>query len=152
MKCKTRNLLKKSPLFFTSVKVSVIKAVNHSYNHDNRNNLRPRHDYLIRYAYFVKYYLERFTSISDPEKWTTNVVQRKNRWNVISNNTWHCFVNDVTKHVFLNGEGLQKLILGIYTRGSGWGEGGECTNVSCQLKFRPLVSCQLNFRLFVSCS
>ena len=34
-------------------------------------------------------------------------------WNVISKNTWHCFVNDVTKHVFLNGEGLQTLILGI---------------------------------------
>ena len=34
---------------------------------------------------------------------------------MISNNTWHCFVNDATKHVFLNGEGLQTLILGIFT-------------------------------------
>ena len=31
-----------------------------------------RHDYLIKYAYLVKCYLERFTSIIDPEKWTTN--------------------------------------------------------------------------------
>ena len=38
-----------------------------------------RHDYLIKYAY-----------ISDPEKWTTNVVQRKkkkNTWNVFLKNT-----------------------------------------------------------------
>ena len=35
--------------------------------------------------------------------------------NVISNNTWHRFVNDVTKHVFLNWEGLQTLILGIFS-------------------------------------
>ena len=27
-----------------------------------------RHDYLIKYAYFVKCYLNRFASISDPEK------------------------------------------------------------------------------------
>ena len=27
----------------------------------------------------------------------------------------HCFVNDATKHVFLNGEGLRTLILGIFT-------------------------------------
>ena len=36
-----------------------------------------RHDYLIKYTYFVKCYLKRFASISDPEKWTTNVAQRK---------------------------------------------------------------------------
>ena len=35
------------------------------------------HDYLIKYAYFSKCYLERFASISAPEKWTTNVSQRK---------------------------------------------------------------------------
>ena len=34
-----------------------------------------RHDYLIKYTYFVKCYLKRFASISDPEKWTTNVAQ-----------------------------------------------------------------------------
>ena len=38
-----------------------------------------RHDYRIKYAYFVKCYLERFASISDPEKWTTNVAQRKKK-------------------------------------------------------------------------
>ena len=31
----------------------------------------------IKYAYFSKCYLERFASISTPEKWTTNVAQRK---------------------------------------------------------------------------
>ena len=36
-----------------------------------------RHDDLIEDAYFVKCYLERFASFSDPEKWTTNVAQRK---------------------------------------------------------------------------
>ena len=36
-----------------------------------------RHDYLIKYAYFSKCYLERMASISAPEKWTTNVAQRK---------------------------------------------------------------------------
>ena len=36
-------------------------------------------------------------------------LNEKNAWNVISNNTWHRFVNDVTKHVFLNGEGSQSL-------------------------------------------
>ena len=36
-----------------------------------------RYDYVIKYAYFVKCYLERFASISDPEKWTTNVAQRR---------------------------------------------------------------------------
>ena len=43
--------------------------------------------------------------------------KKKNTWNVIWNNSWLliCFVNDVTKHVFLNGEGLQTLILGIFT-------------------------------------
>ena len=41
--------------------------------------LRPlRHEStFIKYAYFVKCYLEQFASISDPEKWTTNVTQRK---------------------------------------------------------------------------
>ena len=59
-----------------------------------------RHYYRIKYAYFVKCYLERFVSISDPEKWTTNVAQRKKKtWKVVPNNTWHCFVNDVTKSV-----------------------------------------------------
>ena len=77
-------------------------------------------DYLIKYAYFVKCCFNQFASISDPEKWTKNVAQRKkkkNTWNVIWNNSWLliCFVNDVTKHVFLNGEGLQTLILGIFT-------------------------------------
>ena len=36
-----------------------------------------RDDYLIKYAYFSKCYLERFAPISAPEKWTTNVAQRK---------------------------------------------------------------------------
>ena len=33
--------------------------------------------HLIKYAYFSKCYLEQFASISAPEKWTTNVAQRK---------------------------------------------------------------------------
>ena len=41
------------------------------------NSGHLRHDYLIKYAYFSKCYLERFASISAPEKWTTNVSQRK---------------------------------------------------------------------------
>ena len=36
-----------------------------------------RHEYLITYAYFVKCYLQWFASVSDPEKWTKNVAQRK---------------------------------------------------------------------------
>ena len=44
-----------------------------------------------------------------------NVAQRKKHVKRDFNNTWHCFVNDVTKHVFLHGEGLQTLILGIFT-------------------------------------
>ena len=76
-----------------------------------------KHDYLIKYACFVKCYLERFASISDPEKRATNVAQQTNKqtnkktWNLISNKTWHYFVNKVTKRVFLNGEELQTLIL-----------------------------------------
>ena len=42
-------------------------------------------------------------------------LNEQNTWNVISNNTSHRFVNYVTKHVFLNGGGLQTLILGIFT-------------------------------------
>ena len=38
-----------------------------------------KHDYLIKYACFVKCYLERFASISDPEKRTTNVAQQTNK-------------------------------------------------------------------------
>ena len=71
--------------------------------------------WLPKYTHFVKCYLERFASNSDPEKWTTNVAQRKKHLKRDFNNTWHSFVNDVTKHVFLNGEGLQTLILGIFT-------------------------------------
>ena len=33
----------------------------------------------MKYAYFVKCYLNRFASISDPEKWTTNVAQWKKK-------------------------------------------------------------------------
>ena len=43
------------------------------------------------------------------------ILKNELKRNVISNNSWHYFVNDVTKHVFLNGEGLQTLILGIFT-------------------------------------
>ena len=32
------------------------------------------HDYFIKYAYFVKWYLERFAFVSDPEKGTTYVA------------------------------------------------------------------------------
>ena len=35
------------------------------------------YDYLIKQPYFVKCYFNRFVSISDTEKWTTNVAQRK---------------------------------------------------------------------------
>ena len=77
--------------------------------------LRPLKAWLPKYTHFVKCYLERFASNSDPEKWTTNVAQRKKHLKRDFNNTWHCFVNDVTKHVFLNAEGLQTLILGIFT-------------------------------------
>ena len=33
-------------------------------------------------------------------------------------NMWHCFVNGITKHIFLNVEGLQILILGVTQRRS----------------------------------
>ena len=42
-------------------------------------------------------------------------LNEKHTWNVISKNTKHCFVHDVKTYVFLNGEGLQNLILGIFT-------------------------------------
>ena len=35
------------------------------------------HDYVIKYAYYVKWYLERFASVSDPKKWTTYAAERK---------------------------------------------------------------------------
>ena len=37
-----------------------------------------RYDYLIKYAYFVKRYLNWFASVRDPEKWIANVAQWKN--------------------------------------------------------------------------
>ena len=43
----------------------------------NFNSDHLRHDYLFKYAYFSKCYLKRLASISAPEKWTTNVSQRK---------------------------------------------------------------------------
>ena len=49
--------------------------------------LRPlRHDHLIKYADFVKCYLERFASISYPEKKTTNVA-KKNTLDIASSLT-----------------------------------------------------------------
>ena len=75
-----------------------------------------RHDYLIKYAYFSKWYLERFPSIGAPEKWTTNVVQRKK-----TRETWLKITQDITSSMTsqntfsLNGDGLQTLILGIFT-------------------------------------
>ena len=57
---------------------------------------------------------ERFAPISDSERWTTNVAQRKTH--VKCDFKEHtCFVHDVKTYVFLNGEGLQNLILGIFT-------------------------------------
>ena len=47
---------------------------------------------------------------SDPEKGSTRRKKKRE-----TNSTWHRFVSDVTKHVFVNGEGLQTLILGIFT-------------------------------------
>ena len=49
---------KKSNRFLDSSKTSTLHNV----------FLQLRHDYLIKYAYFVKCYFNRFASISDPEK------------------------------------------------------------------------------------
>ena len=42
-------------------------------------------------------------------------LNEKHTWNVISKDTKHCFVHDLKTYVFLKGEGLQNLILGIFT-------------------------------------
>ena len=48
------------------------------------------YDYLIKQPYFVKCYFNRFVSISDTEKWTTNVAQRKeDKKNVKRNFEYH---------------------------------------------------------------
>ena len=54
-----------------------------------KSSRHSRYDYLIKYAYFVKCYLNRIASISDPKKWTSNVAQWKKHVNAISNNSWH---------------------------------------------------------------
>ena len=70
--------------FFISlcVSVNIIHGIR-SVDIDSRPPVNSRlrrpagHDHLIKYAYFSKCYLEQFASISAPEKWTTNVAQRK---------------------------------------------------------------------------
>ena len=54
-----------------------------------KSSRHSRYDYLIKYAYFVKCFLNRIASISDPKKWTSNVAQWKKHVNAISNNSWH---------------------------------------------------------------
>ena len=58
---------------------------------------------------------ERFASISDPERWTTNVAQRKTH--VKCDFKEHkTLIRPWRQNIrFLNGEGLQNLILGIFT-------------------------------------
>ena len=68
--------------------------------------LRPlRHDHLIKYADFVKCYLERFASISYPEKKKTTNVAKKIHLTLLRH--WR------HKTRFPKREGLQTLILGI---------------------------------------
>ena len=65
------------------VKVSKVNTDTHTaiWFKDRNDTCTPlrtlKTKYLIKYAYFSKCYLERFASISAPEKWTTNVAQRK---------------------------------------------------------------------------
>ena len=70
-----------------------------------------RHDYLIKYTYFVKCYLKRFASISEWQwSWKVNYKCGSTKK---TPETWFQITLDIAwsmtsqKHVFLNGEGLQ---------------------------------------------
>ena len=78
-----------------------------------------RHDFLIKYTYFVKCYLERFASITDPEKCITNVAQQKEKK---SRETWFQITRDIASSMTsqnwrfpTDGEWLQTLISEIFT-------------------------------------